>query len=112
MKREIPPQLIMLWEKMKEPYGVKSLDSEFIYANTAYSDLLNLPKKFNVEGRLDSELPARTSDYAVSFRMHDRKVEALGQRLSSLEVHPFGPIKLCKGIYLVKFLFIIQMVSV
>ncbi|WP_115160076.1 helix-turn-helix transcriptional regulator [Serratia fonticola] len=97
MKKEIPRQLIMLWEKMNEPYGVKSLKSEFVYANAAFSDLLNLPKGFNVEGRLDSELPARTAEYAASFQMHDRKVEALGQRLSSLEIHPFGREQALKG---------------
>jgi len=82
---------------MNEPYGVKSLKSEFVYANAAYSDLLNLPPRFDLEGRLDSELPARTAEYAASFQMHDRKVEALGQRLSSLEIHPFGREQTLKG---------------
>ncbi|WP_447883990.1 helix-turn-helix transcriptional regulator [Serratia fonticola] len=97
MKKEIPRQLILFWEKMNEPYGVKSLKSEFVYANAAYSELLNLPKGFNVEGRLDSELPAITAEYAASFQVHDRKVEALGQRLSSLEIHPFGREQALKG---------------
>lgn len=33
----IPAQLIFLWEQLNEPYGVKDLNSHFIYANSCIS---------------------------------------------------------------------------
>ncbi|MEZ2603984.1 helix-turn-helix transcriptional regulator [Kluyvera intermedia] len=86
----IPAQLIFLWEQLNEPYGVKDLNSHFIYANRAYLNLLALPQKFDIVGRLDNELPAPTAEFAAKFQLHDRLVEREQQRKSSLEIHPFG----------------------
>jgi DNA-binding CsgD family transcriptional regulator len=86
----VPDALIHCWEKLNEPCGVKDLHSRFVYANPAYLDLLALPKNFDITGRLDSEIPASTSEFAEAFQIHDRLVEAERQRKSSLEIHPFG----------------------
>lgn len=77
-------------ETLKEPCGIKDNRSTFIYANHAYLELLNLPVQFNIEGLLDSEIPAETARYANSFQRHDRIVEETGERRSSLEIHRFG----------------------
>lgn len=85
---------IRFWENSNEPYGVKDLKSQFIYANQAFKDMLNLPLRFNLEGKLDSEMPAKTSEFADFFQQHDRIVEQTKKRISSLETHPFGREKL------------------
>lgn len=87
---EIPTIFQNYMDNLDEPCGIKNKLSIFVYANKAYHELLNLPKGYSVVGRLDDELPASTSKYADSFRAHDRLVEQMGKRLSSLEIHPFG----------------------
>lgn len=87
---EIPTIFQIYMENLDEPCGIKDETSTFVYANKAYHELLNLPKGYNVTGRLDSELPAPTSEYASMFQTHDRLVEETGKRRSSLEIHPFG----------------------
>ena len=86
----ISPEFFHLFEQLNEPWGMKDLESRFIYANAAYIELLALPKNFDITGRLDSELPAPTSEFAEEFQAHDRLVECERQRKSSLEIHPFG----------------------
>lgn len=87
---KLPLVFINYMESLNEPCGIKDLTSSFIYANKAYQELLNLPSTFNIEGRLDSELPAATAEYASLFQAHDRLVEQTLKRRSSLEIHPFG----------------------
>ena len=61
-----------------------------MYANNAYLELLNLPGKFNIEGLMDSDIPAETARYASLFQQHDRLAEQTEERRSSLEIHRFG----------------------
>lgn len=82
--------LIHTMEKLHEPCGAKDLQSRFVYANPAYYRLLDLPRGFDISGRTDDELPAPTSEFAPEFQAHDRLVEMLEQRKSSLEIHEFG----------------------
>ncbi|WP_350305189.1 PAS domain-containing protein [Photorhabdus viridis] len=55
----IDPQLIHLWESSHEPWGVKALQSKFIYANPAFYQLLNLPEDFCKENNLDRYVPEK-----------------------------------------------------
>lgn len=87
---ELPLVFQIYIDNLDEPCGIKNKSSTFVYANKAYLELLNLPKGYSVTGRLDSELPATTSEYASMFQAHDRLVEKTGKRRSSLEIHPFG----------------------
>lgn len=81
--------LIRYWEKSAEPWGAKDSQSRFIYANQKYHQLLGLPYGFNIEGRFDGELPASTAHFQEEFQLHDRKVEKLQDRVTSIEIHPF-----------------------
>lgn len=81
---------ILTWKNSPDPWGAKDNQSRFLYANDAYKTLLNIPLSFQIEGRLDSELPAATAEFAPQFQAHDRQVELQGINLTSLEVHPFG----------------------
>ncbi|MBS0056299.1 helix-turn-helix transcriptional regulator [Yersinia sp. Marseille-Q3913] len=80
---------IQFWANSSEPWGVKNNKSQFIYANKKYLQLLALPDGFSVEGRLDGELPAPTAEFQTEFQAHDRKVELLKDRVTSLEIHAF-----------------------
>jgi hypothetical protein len=84
--------LISFWQDSAEPWGAKDHLSRFIYANPRYHKLLALPAHFSVEGRLDGELPAPTAEFQAAFQLHDRKVEMLQDRITSVEIHPFEDI--------------------
>ncbi|MEI2602794.1 PAS domain-containing protein [Erwinia aphidicola] len=81
--------MIRFWEVSQEPWGAKDATSTFIYANGAYCRLLGLPAGYDVSGRLDGELPASTARFQEQFQAHDRKVEAMQDRVTSIEIHPF-----------------------
>ncbi|WP_145530115.1 helix-turn-helix transcriptional regulator [Yersinia alsatica] len=81
--------LIHFWKLSSEPWGAKDNQSKFIYANDKYKALLALPNKFCVEGRFDGELPAPTAEFQTDFQQHDRKVELLQDRITSIEIHAF-----------------------
>ena len=81
--------LISFWQDSAEPWGAKDHLSRFIYANPRYHKLLALPAHFSIEGRLDGELPAPTAEFQAAFQLHDRKVEMLQDRITSVEIHPF-----------------------
>ncbi|CNI45282.1 helix-turn-helix transcriptional regulator [Yersinia pekkanenii] len=79
--------LIRFWEQSSEPWGVKDNQSRFIYANKEWCNLLNLPEKYNYEGRLDGDLPTPIAEFQVEFQQHDRQVELLQERVTSAEIH-------------------------
>lgn len=81
--------LINFWRISNEPWGAKDRESRFIFANRKYHELLSLPSGYNVEGRFDGELPASTAEFEHEFQAHDRKVETLLDRVTSIEIHPF-----------------------
>ena len=89
-REAIGPSLFNIIQTSLEPWGFKDNKSFFVYANDPYKKLLNIPKKFDVAGRKDGEMPAPTSDFEKEFQLHDRKTEREERTLSSLEVHPFG----------------------
>ncbi|CFQ45201.1 MULTISPECIES: helix-turn-helix transcriptional regulator [Yersinia] len=79
--------LIRFWEHSSEPWGVKDNQSRFIYSNARHHKLLNLPDKYCLEGRLDGELPSPTADFQFEFQAHDRQVELLNDRITTVEIH-------------------------
>ncbi|OCQ51128.1 transcriptional regulator MalT [Photorhabdus australis subsp. thailandensis] len=86
----ITPQLIYTWERSDEPWGAKDLQSRFIYANSAFYRLLNLPEDFDITGLSVSELPSPIAEYEKEFSRQDQKVIQTMQRVTSLETHPVG----------------------
>ncbi|CDG88757.1 helix-turn-helix transcriptional regulator [Xenorhabdus bovienii] len=95
--------LINFWEISNEPWGAKDNNSKFIYANNKYNELLSLPKGYDVGGYYDGELPSTTSDFQDEFQKHDRKVESLLDRVTSIEIHPFKGLDYLQPWYFDKF---------
>ncbi|MEY4475712.1 MAG: hypothetical protein RL248_1479 [Pseudomonadota bacterium] len=87
---KIVDALINFWGISNEPWGAKDINSKFIYANKKYNELLALPKGYDVAGHYDGELPSPTSNFQNEFQAHDRKVELLLDRVTSIEIHPFN----------------------
>ena len=79
--------LIRFWENSTDPWSVKDNQSRFIYANPRFNKVINLPVKYNVEGRLDGEMPSSVSEFQDQFQHQDRQVELLQDRITSVEIH-------------------------
>ncbi|HEG0622275.1 TPA: helix-turn-helix transcriptional regulator [Yersinia enterocolitica] len=79
--------LIRFWEHSSEPWEIKDSQSRYIYANPRFHKLLSLPAKYNVEGRLDGDLPSPLSEFQNEFQRQDRQVELLQDRITSAEIH-------------------------
>lgn len=81
--------LIQFWNNSSEAWGVKDNKSVFIYVSDRFSELLGLPNGFNVEGRLDGELPAPTAEFQTEFQEHDRREILSQERATIIEIHAF-----------------------
>ncbi|EPS8491309.1 hypothetical protein ACVH8U_000117 [Yersinia enterocolitica] len=79
--------LIHFWKLSSESWGEDN-QSKFIYANDKYKTVLIL-QKICVEGRFYGELPAPTGEFQTDFQQHDRKVELLQDRITSIGIHAF-----------------------
>jgi len=100
----LPAQLLMFWENSQEPWGVKDIDSKYIYANRAYYHLLKIdPRKFCIVGHLDDELPSPISEFASHFQQHDRQTMEHQDRLCSIEIHPYEADQLMRPYYFDKY---------
>ena len=81
--------LIPFWENSSEAWGIRDKKSIFVYANDRFGKLLGLPDKYNVEGRLDGELPAPTAEFQAEFQEHDRQTILSQERATTIEIHAF-----------------------
>ncbi|PNM22472.1 helix-turn-helix transcriptional regulator [Yersinia enterocolitica] len=88
--------LIRFWERSSEPWGARDNQSRFIYSNDRHHKLLGLSDKYNLEGRLDSELPSPTAAFQMEFQAHDRKVELSQERITSVEIHSWDGLSYLK----------------
>ena len=75
--------LISHMEQCNDLWAIKDHASRFIYVNKPFLHYNNLPKKFNIEGRLDSECPAPWSEIADIIQANDSTVM---QRQKSADV--------------------------
>ena len=98
--------LIAFWESFDWPCGLKDPNYRFVYINPAYRRMQNLSKSFDVEGRLDGELPTETHEFQDAFQAHDQLVIDTNETKSSIEIHPFGKNNSLKAGYFTRSLFI------
>ncbi|KYP83725.1 hypothetical protein WB66_16670 [bacteria symbiont BFo1 of Frankliniella occidentalis] len=95
--------LIRFWEGSNEPWMVKNNVSQFVYSNKRLQGFLGLPKGFNMEGLYDRELPLAIHEFEPQFQAHDRKVESVKDRVTSVEVHQFDQLDYLQPWYSEKF---------
>ncbi|MGP2467362.1 helix-turn-helix transcriptional regulator [Yersinia sp. 2540 StPb PI] len=79
--------LIRFWEHSSEPWVVRDNQSRFVYSNPRNHKLLGLPDKYSLEGRLDGEMPTPMAEFQDEWQEHDRRVESLQDRITTVEVH-------------------------
>ncbi len=70
----LPTQFVMLCENSQELFGVKDIDSKYIYANRTYYRLLNINAAiFCIIDHFDDELPSSIANFYLHFQLHDRQ---------------------------------------
>ena len=79
--------MIRFWEHSSEPWGIKDNQSRFIYANSRLNKLLCLPIQYSLEGRLEGDLPTPLAEFQDKWQEHDRRVEFLQDRVTTVEIH-------------------------
>ncbi|MBK5145555.1 PAS domain-containing protein [Budviciaceae bacterium BWR-B9] len=81
--------LVQFLSCSNEPWGIKDIESKFIYANNAFHDLLGLPKNFAITGLKDSDLPAPYSDFYMEYQSHEESVLKDKKLISSFEIKQY-----------------------
>ncbi|HDL6610427.1 TPA: helix-turn-helix transcriptional regulator, partial [Yersinia enterocolitica] len=79
--------MIRFWERSSEPWMVRDNHSRVIYSNPRNRKFLGLPDQYNLEGRLDGEMPTPMAEFQDEFQRQDRKVELLQDCITSAEIH-------------------------
>ncbi|CAK8742631.1 hypothetical protein SODG_005885 [Sodalis praecaptivus] len=70
----IPLQMLLLFESSNDAWAVKIKRSNYIYANKATYDMLNLSKNFNIDGLCDAEIPHPSAEFSSHFYQQDDAV--------------------------------------
>ncbi|CNJ70737.1 LuxR family transcription regulatory protein [Yersinia aldovae ATCC 35236] len=78
---------IHFWEHSSDPWVVRDNQSRFVYSNPRNHKLLGLPDNYSLEGRLDGEMPTPMAEFQDEWQEHDRKVELLQDRITTVEIH-------------------------
>lgn len=95
--------LISVMEHASIPWGIKNNESKFVYMNQAAMNFCNIPKGFDVDGRLDSEIPVSWSELAPELQAHDRKAEQSNEGAEVIETAYFGREAILAPWYCAKF---------
>ncbi|WP_290605216.1 PAS and helix-turn-helix domain-containing protein [Arsenophonus sp. ENCA] len=86
-----PQSLISFMENSKDHWFIKDKDSKYIYMNESALIDFNAPRNFNIEGKLDKEIPLKASqELWMDFVEHDQKVINENRNISSIEIHFYG----------------------
>jgi DNA-binding CsgD family transcriptional regulator len=90
MSAIVPHSLQHLFDTLPGCWGCKDLDSNFIYANQAYTSIVGLRHKEDIVGRSDFDMPCDTVESAPLFRAQDQEVICSGKRLRIFDIHRFS----------------------
>ncbi|WGO82124.1 PAS and helix-turn-helix domain-containing protein [Arsenophonus apicola] len=86
-----PQSLISFMEKSKDHWFIKDRESKYIYMNQSALIDFNAPKNFNIEGKLDKEIPLKASQELWNdFVKHDQGVIKENRNISAIEIHYYG----------------------
>ncbi|XBS70884.1 LuxR C-terminal-related transcriptional regulator [Acerihabitans sp. KWT182] len=88
---KISKQMESMLDQYEFPYGIKDLDSRYVYVNMAAVSLFGLKRKSDVIGKLDIEVKSKLTeidDLGLEFIRQDRKVTEHESKLATLEIHP------------------------
>lgn len=90
-KSQVFSLFIATIEKLNEPWGIKDNHSRHIYMNEAARLYTSTPRKYDFEGKFDSEFPTSWAEQSNDFIRHDRLTEQSGQPVCVIETdHWYG----------------------
>ncbi|CRL44459.1 Bacterial regulatory proteins, luxR family [Sodalis glossinidius str. 'morsitans'] len=91
LKREnISPQIIHMCESNSNPCHIRDSEYLYVYINPAMAELLDLPKGFNIEGKLITDISHWMAVFLEEIYRHDKIVMDNRATLSLLITSAFG----------------------
>jgi DNA-binding CsgD family transcriptional regulator len=86
-----PRSLISYMEHSQDHWFIKDSESRYVYMNDSALKYFNVPKNFDIEGKLDSEIPLKSSqELWPDLVKHDQKVMEKNKKISAIEIHYYG----------------------
>jgi DNA-binding CsgD family transcriptional regulator len=79
-----------IYEETDWAVALKNLDSVYVYANKAVTELCGFKNPEDFKGRTDFDLPCGASNCATIFREQDKIVIESKKKLEILDIHPYG----------------------
>lgn len=78
-------------EHSQDIWFIKDTESRYVYMNDVALDFYNVPKNFDVIGKLDNEIPlAPNQEFWREFVKHDQKAMEEHKKISTLQIHYDG----------------------
>ncbi|WP_345997652.1 helix-turn-helix transcriptional regulator [Sodalis praecaptivus] len=78
-------------ENSNDHWFIKDKESRYVYMNNSSVNYFNAPKNFDIEGKLDKEIPIKSSqELWQEFVEHDQKVIEENKQITSIEIHYYG----------------------
>lgn len=75
----------------QDSWAIKDCESRYVYMNEAVMENINVPKNFDVEGKLDKELPVKVcQELWPEFVNFEKRVMDENRTISSIAIHCFG----------------------
>lgn len=82
--------LISFMEHSEELWGMKDEQSRHVFVNKRALSFYNVRKGFDVEGKLDREIPMPSQDFWQDMQAHDQMVMRAQRQVSTIEINYFG----------------------
>lgn len=89
MSNPLTAEQLSLFQQLPGYWGCKDLNSVFVYANEAYSELIGMETIQHCVGLTDFDMPSPTVACAADFQEQDRYVIQTGRSLKVLDIHPY-----------------------
>lgn len=91
LKREvISRQIIHMFDNNPNPCHIRDIECRYVYINPAMAELLDLPKGFNIEGKLITDILHWMAVFLEEIYRHDKIVMDNKATLSLLITSAFG----------------------
>lgn len=85
----IDENLMLLCDQFPGVYGVKDLNSIFLYANKEYAKIVGIKNHEDIKGMSDYDMPSAIRNCADTFREQDKLVIANRKPIKTIYIHPF-----------------------
>ncbi|WP_283132205.1 helix-turn-helix transcriptional regulator [Enterovibrio norvegicus] len=84
-----PPPVCSLFEQLPGCWGCKDINSNFVYVNQNFVDLVGVSSHHDLIGKTNFDIPAPLTACAEVFQQQDQTVMTSGKNIQVLNIHPY-----------------------